>query len=70
MIRVTMTDAVRTQTPEVVAKLYDGKLRRERRNGAAVISARTFVRGKLVRRTNRTSIHAPDVSARNSTGSC
>lgn len=39
------------QTTELVAKLYDGKLRLERRNGASMISARTFVQGKLVRKS-------------------
>lgn len=52
-------DGARTQTTEVVAKLYDGKLRLERRNGAAVISARTFVQGKLVRKsTGETTLKA------------
>lgn len=39
------------ETTELVAKLYDGKLRLERRNGAAIISARTFLQGKLVQKT-------------------
>jgi hypothetical protein len=46
-----MADAAKRQTTEVVAKLYDGKLRLERRNGASVISARTFLQGKLVRKS-------------------
>src|SRR5690349_11020211 len=44
---------------ETVAKLYDGKLRLERRNGKSVISARTFMQGKLVRlTTGETTLHA------------
>jgi hypothetical protein len=46
-----MAQADRRQTTELVAKLYDGKLRLERRNGASVISARTFIQGKLVRKS-------------------
>ena len=38
-----MQQAAKRSTNEIVAKLYDGKLRLERRNGAAIISARTFV---------------------------
>ena len=41
----------RQQTTETLAKLYDGKLRLERRNGASVISARTFLQGKLIRKS-------------------
>ncbi len=39
------------QTTEVVAKLYNDKLRLERRNGGATISARTYLQGKLVRKS-------------------
>lgn len=47
-----MSDArSKRQTTEVLAKLYDGKLRLERRNGGSVISARTFLQGKLVRKS-------------------
>jgi hypothetical protein len=51
MIPAMPKEAARRQTTEVVAKLYDGKLRLERRNGASVISARTFIQGKLVRKS-------------------
>jgi integrase len=51
MVPARMDEADRKQTTEVVAKLYDGKLRLERRNGAAVISARTFLQGKLIRKS-------------------
>jgi hypothetical protein len=40
--------ARRQQTTETIAKLYDGKLRLERRNGSPKISARTFLQGKNV----------------------
>lgn len=46
-----MAEAAKPQTTEVLAKLYDGKLRLERRNGGSIISARTFLQGKLVRRS-------------------
>lgn len=53
-----MAQAARRQTTEVVSRLYDGKLRLERRNGAAVISARTFIQGKLIRRsTGESNVH-------------
>lgn len=38
----------RQQSTETVAKLYEGKLRLERRNGGATIFARTFLQGKLI----------------------
>jgi hypothetical protein len=38
--------ARRQQTTETIAKLHDGKLRLERRNGSPKISARTFLQGK------------------------
>jgi hypothetical protein len=54
-----MAEAARRQTTKVVAKLYDGKLRLERRNGASIISARTFIQGKLVRKsTGENTVHA------------
>lgn len=46
-----MADTTRAQTTEVLAKLFEGKLRLERRNGGSLISARTFVQGRLVRRS-------------------
>ena len=39
------------QTTEVVAKLYNDKLRLERRNGGVTISARTYLQGKLLRKS-------------------
>jgi hypothetical protein len=38
-------------TTEVLAKFYDDKLRLERRNGGAKISARTYLQGKLVQKS-------------------
>ena len=59
MIQAAMAETSRRQTTHVVAKLYDGKLRLERRNGASVISARTFLQGKLVRKsTGENTVHA------------
>lgn len=59
MISADMEQAAKRSTTEVVAKLYDGKLRLERRNGAAIISARTFVQGKLVQKsTGERTVHA------------
>lgn len=59
MIPRTMAKAARHQTTDVVSKLYDGKLRLERRNGASVISARTFIQGKLIRKsTGESNVHA------------
>lgn len=40
--------ARRQQTTETITRLYDGKLRLERRNGSPKISARTFLQGKNV----------------------
>src|SRR5688500_17538868 len=40
--------AARQQTSETVARLYDGKLRLERRNDGAKIYARTFLQGRNV----------------------
>src|SRR6266567_8873838 len=54
-----MGHAAKRSTTEVIAKLYDGKLRLERRNGASVISARTFLQGKLVQKTTgERTLHA------------
>lgn len=44
-----MAEAVRRQqTTETLQKLYDGKLRLERRNGGSKIYARTFLQGKSI----------------------
>jgi hypothetical protein len=44
-----MPEAVRRrQTTETLQKLYDGKLRLERRNGGSKIFARTFLQGKSI----------------------
>jgi hypothetical protein len=54
-----MEQATKRSTTEVVTKLYDGKLRLERRNGASIISARTFLQGKLVQKsTGERTLHA------------
>jgi hypothetical protein len=54
-----MEQAAKRSTTKIVAKLYDGKLRLERRNGAAIISARTFLQGKLVQKsTGERTVHA------------
>jgi integrase len=54
-----MEQSAKRSTTEIVAKLYDGKLRLERRNGAAIISARTFLQGKLVQKsTGERTVHA------------
>jgi hypothetical protein len=54
-----MEQAAKHSTTEVIAKLYDGKLRLERRNGASIISARTFLQGKLVQKsTGERTLHA------------
>lgn len=54
-----MAAPAKRSTTEVIAKLYDGKLRLERRNGASVISARTFLQGKLVQKsTGERTLHA------------
>src|SRR6202049_4515505 len=54
-----MPEAPKHSTTEVIAKLYDGKLRLERRNGASIISARTFLQGKLVQKsTGERTMHA------------
>ena len=54
-----MEQAAKRSTTAVVAKLYDGKLRLERRNGASIISARTFLQGKLIQKsTGERTLHA------------
>jgi integrase len=54
-----MEQSAKRSTTEIVAKLYDGKLRLERRNGAAIISARTFLQGRLVQKsTGERTVHA------------
>src|SRR5882672_9713223 len=54
-----MEQTAKRSTTEVVVKLYDGKLRLERRNGASIISARTYLQGKLVlKSTGETTLHA------------
>lgn len=54
-----MEQVAKRSTTEVVAKLYDGKLRLERRNGASIISARTFLQGKLIQKTTgERTLHA------------
>jgi len=40
--------ATRQQSTETLEKLYDGKLRLERRNGGAKIYARTYIQGKAI----------------------
>lgn len=47
-----MAEAIRRQQKtETLSKLYDGKLRLERRNGSPKIFARTFLQGKSIGRT-------------------
>ena len=54
-----MAETARRQTTDTIAKLYDGKLSLERRNGGSGISARTFLQGKLVlKSTGETTLHA------------
>jgi len=54
-----LEQVAKRSTTEVVAKLYDGKLRLERRNGASIISARTFLQGKLIQKTTgERTLHA------------
>jgi hypothetical protein len=44
---------------ELLTKLYDGKPRLERRNGASTIYARTFLQGKLIHKsTGERTLHA------------
>jgi hypothetical protein len=42
------TVTLRQQRTETLAKLYDGKLRLERRNGGSKISARMFLQGRSI----------------------
>jgi hypothetical protein len=54
-----MAEAARRQTTETLQKLYDGKLRLERRNGGSKIYARTFVQGKsAIHSTGEITLHA------------
>ena len=54
-----MAETARRQTTDTIAKLYDGKLRLERRNGGTGIYARTYMQGKLVlKSTGETTLHA------------
>lgn len=49
----------RRQTTETLQKLYDGKLRLERRNGGSRIYARTFIQGRsVVRSTGELTLSA------------
>ena len=49
----------RRQTTETLTKLYDGKLRLERRNGGSKIYARTFLQGKsLLKSTGERTVSA------------
>ena len=49
----------RQQSTETLAKLYDGKLRLERRNGAPKIYARTYLQGKnIIRSTGEQTVSA------------
>ena len=54
-----MAEVARPQTTEALQKLYDGKLRLERRNGGSKIYARTFMGGKsLIHSTGERTMHA------------
>ena len=54
-----MAEVARRQTTETLQKLYDGKLRLERRNGGSKIYARTFMGGKsLIHSTGERTMHA------------
>jgi hypothetical protein len=54
-----MAEAAKRETTELLTKLYDGKLRLERRNGASTIYARTFLQGKLIHKsTGERTLHA------------
>jgi len=44
----TANEAARQQTTETLQKLYDGKLRLERRNGGSKIYARTYLQGRSI----------------------
>jgi integrase len=52
-------EAARQQTTETLQKLYDGKLRLERRNGGSKIYARTYMQGKsIIHSTGELTVHA------------
>jgi hypothetical protein len=54
-----LAEVARRQTTETLQKLYDGKLRLERRNGGSKIYARTFMGGKsLIHSTGELTLHA------------
>src|SRR5712691_3909368 len=54
-----MAQPARRQTTKTLQKLYDGKLRLERRNGGSKIYARTFVQGKsVIHSTGELTLHA------------
>jgi integrase len=46
-----MANGAKSRATEVLTKLYDGKVRLERRNGGSIISARTFLQGKLIQKS-------------------
>jgi hypothetical protein len=51
--------AARPQTTETLQKLYDGKLRLERRNGGSKIYARTYLQGRsMIHSTGELTLHA------------
>jgi integrase len=53
------SEAARQQTTETLTKLYDGKLRLERRNGGSKIFARTYLQGKsIIHSTGELTVHA------------
>jgi hypothetical protein len=55
------SEPIRRQSTETLAKLYDGKLRLERRNGGTRIYARTFLQGKaLIKSTGERTIKAAE----------
>jgi integrase len=52
-------EAARQQTTETLQKLYDGKLRLERRNGGSKIYARTYLQGRsIIHSTGEVTVHA------------
>ena len=54
-----MAEAAKRETTELLTKLYDGKLRLERRNGASTIYARTYLQGRLIHKsTGERTLHA------------
>jgi integrase len=54
-----LADLPRLQSTETLAKLYEGKLRLERRNGGATIFGRTYIQGKsVVKSTGERTVRA------------